>query len=67
MHWIAYERPEEQQNLEMRSSLLAFHPITGQHTGKRIAEVVFKLLQRAGINGGDVCIKFYMLCLGDNK
>lgn len=59
VHWIAYERPTVQQDLVLKSSLLAFHPITGQHTGRRIAEVVFKLLQRAGINGGDVRTDFY--------
>jgi hypothetical protein len=44
VHWIAYERPTEQQSLVLKSSFLAFHPITGQHTGRRIAEVIFKLL-----------------------
>jgi hypothetical protein len=61
VHWLAYERPTEKQNLALKSSLLAFHPITGNHTGRRIAEVVFKLLQRAGVNGGDVCTVF-LLC-----
>lgn len=51
----------------MKSSLLAFHPITGQHTGQRIAEVVFKLLRRAGINGGDVSNNFYHAVHAYNK
>jgi hypothetical protein len=66
VHWISYERPKEQHNLVMKSSLLAFHPITGKHSGQRIAEVVFKLLQHAGINGGDVCI-LSSRCLGDSN
>jgi hypothetical protein len=61
VHWLAYERPAEKQNITLKSSLLAFHPITGNHTGKRIAEVIFKLLKRAGVNGGDVCTVF-LLC-----
>lgn len=58
VHWIAYERPAEKQDIVMKSSLLAFQQITGKHTGKRLAEVVFKLLQRAEINGGEVCTDF---------
>ena len=49
----------------MKSSLLAFHPLTGQHTRRRIAEVVFNLLQHVGINSGDVCIKFYVFFFGE--
>jgi hypothetical protein len=56
VHWIAYKRPIEQQNLVLKSLLLAFHPITGQHTGRRMSEVVLELLQHAGINGEDIYI-----------
>lgn len=30
----------------MRSELVAFHPIPGEHTGEHIAQVIIKVLKR---------------------
>lgn len=61
VHWIAYERPAERAGLIFKSSLLAFHALPGQHTGSRIAQAVYQLLDRAGVNGGDVSIDSHVM------
>jgi hypothetical protein len=66
VHWIAYERPTEQAGLVFKSSLLAFHALPGRHTGPRIAQAVYQLLDRAGVNGGDVSINFTSCCSFSN-
>jgi hypothetical protein len=58
VHWIAFQRPAERAGLEFKSSLLAFQALPGRHTGKRIAKAVYRLLNRAGVNGGNVSIVF---------
>jgi hypothetical protein len=57
VHWIAFQRPAEKAGLEFKSSFLAFQALPGRHTGKRIAKAVYQLLNRAGVNGGDVSIQ----------
>jgi hypothetical protein len=54
VHWVASNKPNN-EGLVLKSSLLAFHPLYGKHTGKAIARVIYSLLKRAGITG-DVCI-----------
>jgi hypothetical protein len=61
VHWIKFERPAERTGLVLKSSLLAFHALPGRHTGHRIAQAVYQLLKRAGVNGGDVSIFQYEL------
>ena len=61
VHWIAYERPEERAGLVFKSALLAFHALPGRHTGPRIAQAVNQLLDRAGVNGGDVSIDSHVM------
>jgi hypothetical protein len=61
VYWIAYERPAEQAGLVFKSSLLAFHALPRQHTGLRIAQAVYQLLDRAGVNGGDVSINSHVM------
>lgn len=43
-HWIA----RDNNTLELKSSLIAFHRIWGKHTGKNLAAIVLSLLDRAG-------------------
>lgn len=50
VHYLAYEDPIKKENLSLRSSILAFHPMYGKHTGQNIAETVTRLLVRAGID-----------------
>ena len=54
VHWVAYNKPNN-QGLILKSSLLAFHPLHGKHSGKAIAEVIYSLLERADVTG-EVCI-----------
>jgi hypothetical protein len=63
VHWIAYERPAERAGLVFKSSLLAFHALPGRHTGPRIAQAVYQLLDCAGVNGGDVSMDFQHVML----
>ena len=57
VHWVAYGQgslPALNDHgghglLVLKSSLLAFHPLHGKHTGKAIANVVYSLLKRAGV------------------
>jgi hypothetical protein len=53
VHWLTYEQPDK-HGLTLKSSLLAFHPLYGPHSGRRIAEVVYALLERAGVTCGNV-------------
>lgn len=50
VHWVANNKPNN-QGLVLSSSLLAFHPLHGKHSGKAIAEVIYSLLERADITG----------------
>lgn len=64
MHWVANNKPNN-QDLVLKSSILAFHPLHGKHSGKAIADVIYALLERADITG-DVCIvqsKFRLLII----
>lgn len=44
-HWISRN---DTGTLELKSSLIAFHRVWGQHTGKNLAVIVLNLLDRAG-------------------
>jgi hypothetical protein len=44
-HWITRN---DNNNLEFKSSLIAFHRVWGRHTGKNLAAIVLSLLDRAG-------------------
>ena len=46
-HWIAEN--EKTRSLELKAALIAFHRITGNHTGKSLARTVLYLLNWAGI------------------
>ena len=46
-HWIAEE--EGSSSLQLKSALVAFQRIWGPHDGPSLANVVFRLLDRAGI------------------
>ncbi|KAH7904065.1 hypothetical protein BJ138DRAFT_1019655, partial [Hygrophoropsis aurantiaca] len=46
-HWIA-EDPIT-GTLTLRSALIAFHRLRGNHTGKSIAKTIVYLLDRAGV------------------
>jgi hypothetical protein len=46
-HWIAHEK--HTNTLRLRSELIAFHHMTGSHTGEAIAKTVLALLDRAGV------------------
>jgi len=61
VHWLAYEKPEKKENLVLKSSLLAFHPVYGKHSATNLAGLFYKLLQRAGVNGGNVRYLFHHL------
>ncbi|KAF8226874.1 hypothetical protein L208DRAFT_1299443, partial [Tricholoma matsutake] len=63
VHWIAYKHPAERAGLVFKLSLLAFHALPGWHTGPRIAQAVYQLLDRAGVNGGNVSIDFQHVML----
>jgi hypothetical protein len=54
VHWLAYKKPEQREDLVLRSSLLAFHPVYGKHTGANLAELLYQLLARAEVSGGNV-------------
>jgi hypothetical protein len=47
LHWLA--RVIEDNSLELKSGLLCFHRITGNHTGKRLANIAMAMIDRAGI------------------
>lgn len=53
VHWVAYNSQlgDGHGPLVLKSSLLAFHPLHGKHSGKAIANVVYSLLKRANITG----------------
>lgn len=55
VHYLVYERPDEKQDMVLKSSILAFHQLKGKHTGKNIADTVTKLLVRADIDPRQVC------------
>jgi hypothetical protein len=44
-HWLA----ETPSGLSFKSSIIAFHHVEGLHTGKNLAELVFRLLKRAKV------------------
>jgi hypothetical protein len=46
-HWIA--KVEGTGALQLKTALIAFHHLRGQHDGKTLAENVIKLLDRAQI------------------
>jgi hypothetical protein len=46
-HWIA--EVEHTDTLRFRTALIAFHRIESRHDGESLAEVVLRLLDRAGI------------------
>jgi hypothetical protein len=50
VHWVASSKPNN-QGLVLRSSILAFHPLHGKHSGNAIAKVIYSLLKRAGVTG----------------
>lgn len=52
-HYLINRGPESQE-LELRASLIAFHPLEGAHTGKNLAETTLRLLDRAGITDDKV-------------
>jgi hypothetical protein len=43
-HWIA----RNNNSLELKSSLIAFHRVWGRHTGENLATIILSLLDRAG-------------------
>ena len=53
VHWVAYNSQlgDGHGPLVLKSSLLAFHPLHGKHSGKAIANVVYSLLKRENITG----------------
>jgi hypothetical protein len=55
VHWVTYSQSDNQGLLVLKSSLLAIHALHGRHTGRAIANVVYTLLERAGITS-DVCV-----------
>jgi hypothetical protein len=55
VHWVAYSQSDNQGPLVLKSSLLAFHALHGRHTGGAITDIVYALLERAGVTG-DVCV-----------
>ena len=61
VHWIGYDKPND-QGLALKSSILAFHPLHGKHSGVRIAEVVYHLLGRAGLMGA-VCVHILIIMI----
>ena len=48
---MAYSQPGNQGPLILKSVLLAFHALHGRHTGGAIADIVYALLERAGLTG----------------
>ena len=46
-HFIV--RNERRKQLILRSGLLAFRHIQGSHTGEHLAEVLYKIIKKAGI------------------
>ena len=46
-HWIA--RSKRSHTLELKSTLIAFHHVSGTHDGVNLACTILKLLDRAGV------------------
>jgi hypothetical protein len=46
-HWIA--NIEQSSALELKAALIGFHKLREGHTGKSMARVVVRLLDRAGV------------------
>lgn len=46
-HWLA--KVGETDALAFKTALIAFHRLRGSHDGKSLANVVLRLLDRAGI------------------
>ena len=44
-HWIS----KRGEDLELRSELLAFRNVTGKHDGKKIAQELLSVFERAGV------------------
>jgi len=46
-HWIA--RVEGTSSLQLESALIAFHQVRQDHSGESLANIVLRLLDRAGV------------------
>lgn len=58
-HWL-YE--DQNKNIKLAARLIAFHRFWGHHDAKNMADVTFRLLDRAGITAkvGFILIQFQM-------
>lgn len=54
VHYIVYDKPATKQDITLKSSILAFHKLQGEHSGENIANSVTKLLVQAGIDPSQV-------------
>ena len=44
-HWMA----DKSGHLELQSALIAFHRVWGRHTAKNLANIMLRVLDRAGV------------------
>jgi hypothetical protein len=59
-HWLAYGRKDTQEDLQLRSAVIAFHRFTGRHTGENMGRTILQLLARAGIEKLTSVCKFQL-------
>ena len=58
-HWMA--NVDETSSLRLKTALIAFHPLTGHHTGEMLAKAVIGLFDRADITAKVSTTAFVLL------
>lgn len=60
-HYARYRSMEAKQGIELKSQLIAFHKVSGKHTGEKLAKIATHLLRRVGIDPAGVRITYHCI------